>query len=148
MKIDLTRQIDASPEMVWSVITDFACYKEWNPFVIDCDAKLEPGAPISMRVRLGPREISQVETVSSVVEHMLFEYRMKPIKPFLYSYRQHHVTSNGMGGTTYRSYFELNGWLSGLTDLSVGKHLRHGFESMTDALKQRSESLASGSSSG
>jgi len=76
-----------------------------------------------------------------VVEHMLFEYRMKPIKPFLHSCRQHHVTSNGMGGTTYRSHFELNGWLSGLTALSVGKHLRHGFESMTDGVKQRAEFL-------
>ena len=95
-----------------------------------------------MRVRLGPREITQVETVSSVVEHMLFEYCMKPIKPFLHSCRQHHVISNGVGGTSYRSHFELNGWLSGLTDLTVGKHLRYGFESMTDAVKQRSEFLA------
>ena len=90
MKIEFTRDIEASPEVVWSVITDFERYKEWNPFVIDCDAKLEPGAPISMRVRLGPREISQVETVSSVVEHKLFEYGMRPIKPFLHSCRQHH----------------------------------------------------------
>jgi len=148
MKIEFTRDIQASPEMVWSVITDFERYKEWNPFVIDCDAKLEPGAPISMRVRLGPREITQVETVSSVVEHMLFEYRMKPIKPLLHSCRQHHISSNGMGGTTYRSHFELNGWLSGLTALSVGKHLRHGFESMTNALKERSESLESGAARG
>ena len=141
MKIEFTRHIEASPEVVWSVITDFERYKEWNPFVIDCNAKLEPGAPISMRVRLGDREISQVETVSSVVEHMLFEYRMKPIRPFLHSCRQHHISSNGMGGTTYRSHFELNGWLSGLTALSVGKHLRHGFESMTDVVKQRAEFL-------
>jgi len=66
----------------------------------------------------------------------------------LHSCRQHHVTSNGVGGTTYRSHFELKGWLSGLTALSVGKHLRYGFESMTDALKKRSELLESGSSSG
>ena len=142
MRIELTRDIKAPPEVVWSVITDFERYKEWNPFVVDCDAKLEPGAPISMRVRLGPREISQVETVSSVVEHKLFEYRMRPIKPFSHSCRQHHVKSDGIGGTTYRSHFELNGWLSGLTALSIGKHLRFGFESMTDAVQQRAEVLA------
>ena len=142
MRIELTRDIKAPPEVVWSVITDFERYKEWNPFVVDCDAKLEPGAPISMRVRLGPREISQVETVSSVVEHKLYEYRMRPIKPFLHSCRQHLVKSDGIGGTTYRSHFELNGWLSGLTALSIGKHLRYGFESMTDAVQQRAEVLA------
>ena len=142
MRIELTRDIKAPPEVVWSVITDFERYKEWNPFVVDCDAKLKPGAPISMRVRLGPREISQVETVSSVVEHKLFEYRMRPIKPFLHSCRQHHVESDGIGGTIYRSHFELNGWLSGLTALSIGKHLRYGFESMTDAVQQRAEVLA------
>ena len=142
MRIELTRDIKAPPEVVWSVITDFERYKEWNPFVVDCGAKLEPGAPISMRVRLGPREISQVETVSSVVEHKLFEYRMRPIKPLLHSCRQHHVESDGIGGTIYRSHFELNGWLSGLTALSIGKHLRYGFESMTDAVQQRAEVLA------
>ena len=140
--VELEYAIDAPLDVVWRLLTELDSYSQWNPFVVDCDAKLEPGAPISMRVRLGPREISQVETVSSVVEHKLFEYRMRPIKPFLHSCRQHHVKSDGIGGTTYRSHFELNGWLSGLTALSIGKHLRYGFESMTDAVQQRAEVLA------
>ena len=40
MKIEFLREIAAPKELVWQVITDFATYGEWNPFVTACDAEL------------------------------------------------------------------------------------------------------------
>ena len=33
MRIEFMREVEAPKELVWSVITDFEAYAEWNPFV-------------------------------------------------------------------------------------------------------------------
>lgn len=141
MKIEFLREIEAPKETVWQVITDFSAYADWNPFVIRCAAALEPGSPIQMRVVLGGNTRDQTEVVSEVVPNSLFEYRMKPVGPLLYSYRQHEVVSSGEGKTLYRSTFELKGWMSPLVALSMGSSLRDGFQGMTDSLVSRAEAL-------
>ena len=73
MKIEFIREVQAPKELVWSVITDFAAYAEWNPFVLACSSELRAGAPISMTVQLGDRQREQVEFVSKVVAGELFE---------------------------------------------------------------------------
>ena len=141
MKIEFIREIEAPKDVVWSVIADFAAYAEWNPFVVACSSELRVGAPMAMTVRLGDRQREQVEFVSRVVEGELFEYRMKPVGPFLHSYRQHEVASQADGRTLYRSTFELNGWLAPLVGAILSGPLHDGFKGMTDSLVSRSEQL-------
>jgi hypothetical protein len=43
--------------------------------------------------------------------------------------------------TRYRSIFELNGWISPLVGMMLGKALQSGFEGMTDSLVSRAESM-------
>ena len=143
MKIEFIREIEAPKDVVWSVIADFAAYAEWNPFVVACSSELRVGAPMAMTVRLGDRQREQVEFVSRVVEGELFEYRMKPVGPFLHSYRQHEVASQADGQTLYRSTFELNGWLAPLVGAILSGPLHDGFKGMTDSLVSRSEQLVS-----
>jgi uncharacterized protein YndB with AHSA1/START domain len=143
MKIEFIREIEAPKDVVWSVIADFAAYAEWNPFVVACSSELRVGAPMAMTVRLGDRQREQVEFVSRVVEGELFEYRMKPVGPFLHSYRQHEVASQADGRTLYRSTFELNGWLAPLVGAILSGPLHDGFIGMTDSLVSRSEQLVS-----
>jgi uncharacterized protein YndB with AHSA1/START domain len=143
MKIEFIREIEAPKDVVWSVIADFAAYAEWNPFVVACSSELRVGAPMAMTVRLGDRQREQVEFVSRVVEGELFEYRMKPVGPFLHSYRQHEVASQADGRTLYRSTFELNGWLAPLVGAILSGPLHDGFKGMTGSLVSRSEQLVS-----
>ena len=142
LKLVYDHHITAPVNVVWEVITGFSDYGEWNSFTPACDAELQPGAPITMTVKLGRRVIRQTESVSEVVPKSLFEYRMKPLGPFLRSYRQHRITATGPNDTQYQSVFVLYGWLSPIVGALMAKDLRAGFERMSRELKKRAESVA------
>ena len=42
-RIDTEILIQASSERVWAVLTDFAAYPEWNPFIVSLEGKAEWG---------------------------------------------------------------------------------------------------------
>ena len=46
-------EIDASAELIWSILTDFASYSEWNPFVREISG--EPKVGERLEVRLEPQ---------------------------------------------------------------------------------------------
>ena len=37
-------EIDAPPERIWAVVTDFGAYSEWNPFIRRISGGLREGA--------------------------------------------------------------------------------------------------------
>lgn len=45
-------EIDASPEVVWRVLTDTAAYPDWNGFIIEWTGALELGARQSVLLQL------------------------------------------------------------------------------------------------
>ncbi|WP_280357211.1 SRPBCC domain-containing protein [Nocardia otitidiscaviarum] len=141
--IDKSVEIDAPAELVWQVLTDVDRYGEWNPFVLGCETTLEPGSPIDMRVRLiGPRPRTQREFIRSHTPGKEFSYTMKPVPlGTLHSERSHTVTALSAERCRYDSHFALAGWLSPVVTAIMGGALRQGFAGMTDAVKQRAESL-------
>ena len=42
-------EIDASPEVVWDVLTDFESYPDWNPYVTSARGTLREGATLHLR---------------------------------------------------------------------------------------------------
>jgi hypothetical protein len=135
--------IDAAPEVVWEVLTDFPRYAEWNPFVVDCKSTLQPGEPIDLRVKLFTQPQDQREWMTEHVPGRRFAYRMKPFPlGALSSARSHDVESIGAGKTRYRSHFELRGWLVPVVRVVLGARLERGFDGMSNAIKDRAETLA------
>lgn len=45
-------EINASPEQVWQVLTDFERYNEWNPYIVQASATLAAGQDIRMTLKL------------------------------------------------------------------------------------------------
>lgn len=143
--VDDVVEVDAPPEVVWSVLTDFGRYGEWNPFIGRCRAELTVGAPIDMSVRqLLPRPLPMREWIRSVTPGREFGYSMKPLPlGALRSHRAHTVVPLEGGRTRYESHFELDGWLSPLVGLLFGRGFRRGFPGMTTGVQREAERLHS-----
>jgi hypothetical protein len=141
--IDATLDIEAPAELVWSVITDFPRYSEWNPFLRECRTTLKPGDPIDLQVQLfasGPRP--QREWMLTHTPGKEFSYNMKPAPlGALHSRRSHTVTALGPGRSRYQSHFEIAGWLQPLVRGLLGGKLEQGFAGMTAGIKNRAEAL-------
>ena len=43
--------IDASPDQVWAVLSDFDRYPDWNPFIVSATGTLLPGARLALRMQ-------------------------------------------------------------------------------------------------
>ena len=48
--IEHEQEIAASPERVWRVLTDFAAYPAWNPYVLQLTGDLALGATLSLTI--------------------------------------------------------------------------------------------------
>lgn len=140
--IDKTLEINAPPEVVWEVITDFPRYGEWNPFILECKTTLKSGDPIDLKVKLMSVPQPQREWILEHVPGKSFAYQMKPFPGgALSSRRSHEVTDAGGNRTRYHSYFQLKGWMKPLVVGLLGGRLEKGFAGMNAGVKQRAEQL-------
>jgi hypothetical protein len=48
-------EVEASPERVWEILTDFAAYRHWNPFIVEGAGQAVPGGRLELRMRLPGR---------------------------------------------------------------------------------------------
>lgn len=133
--------IDATPETVWGVLTDFENYERWNPLAVQCRTSLVPGEPIDMMVRLGPGPLrKQREWMRTCTPGVEFSYNMKPVPGgALHSLRSQQLTELEDGRTRYTAHFEIRGWLSPVVKALLGKALKHGFDGVAAGLKSQAE---------
>ncbi|HWU31489.1 MAG TPA: SRPBCC domain-containing protein [Marmoricola sp.] len=142
--IDHVVEIDAMPETVWGVLTDFENYEQWNPLAVHCKTSLVPGEPIDMEVQLKPGPLrKQREFVRSCTPGVEFIYEMKPVGGgrVLRSQRAQKLEAIDGGRTRYVAHFEIRGLLSPLVVALLGKDLRRGFDGVAAGLKARAEGL-------
>ena len=52
-----TLDIDAAPERVWSILTDFTHWDDWNPIIRRLRGRLEAGAKVDFVIRFGKRAL-------------------------------------------------------------------------------------------
>lgn len=139
--IDKTVEINAPAEVVWEVITDFASYSEWNPFIVECKSTLKPGDPIDLKVKLFSFAQPQREWVKEFVPGRRFAYTMKAVPLGTLSSQRSHDLMPAGDKTRYQSYFHLDGWLMPVVRAIMGSRIARGFEGMTNGIKTRSEHL-------
>lgn len=139
-----TVEIDAPAEHVWSVVTDFDRYAEWNPFTVRVDAVLELGAPVVLHLPDPSKPGETFETheqISVIAAPHHLQYNTGDSIPGVHAVRDQWVTDLGDGRSSYRT-----------TDVFTGEHAKpvfdmqaqwvtDGFNAIAHALKERAEAL-------
>lgn len=134
-------EINAAAERVWSILTDFARYPEWNPFIRSIQGELVQGARLEVRIQpSGAKGMTFRPSVLAAdagrelrwLGHFLFpgifdgEHRFE-IEPI------------AAGRVRFRQSERFNGILVPLFKGSLDRDIKRGFEEMNRALKARAE---------
>jgi hypothetical protein len=133
-------EIDAPPDKVWEVLTDFGSYREWNPFIREIDGQLRPGA--NLRVHIEPpnrRGTTFKPKVLKVEPNRELRWLGHLLVPGLFD-GEHILSIDPVNST--KSHFRQWEVFKGLLVPALRGMLRdtqRGFEQMNRALKQRVE---------
>ena len=132
--------IAAPPEHVWEVLTDFASYPQWNPFIPALEGEPEVGASLRMRTQ-PPGKRANTLTARVLIAKMPHHLRWQGIflNPRLFEGTHILELSPREGGTHVVNREEFRGVLAPLLLRYLGSNLPTGYEVMNAALKARAE---------
>ncbi len=133
-------EIDAPPERVWAVVTDFAAYPEWNPFIRRVSGELREGARLEVRIEPpGARATTFKPTVRAVEANRELRWLGRLLLPGIID-GEHSLRIEPLEGG--RSRFVQSERLTGVLVRLVKGTLAKtevGFEQMNTALKTQVE---------
>lgn len=136
-------EIEASPERIWEVLSDFGSYPDWNPFIVSI--KGEPKAGTKLEVVMQPKgkkaqtfkpEVTQAEP------GRVFEWLGHLGVKGIFDGRHHFGLEPTDSGTRFTQKEDFTGGLVWLVMKMVGESTEGGFHAMNRALKERAEAGA------
>ena len=140
--LDASTEIDAPAERVWQVVSDFARYPEWNPFIVRAEGEQRPGARLEVTiVAPGVRAVTFKPTVLDLRPGRLIRWNGRLILPGLFDGR-HALSADPLGDG--RARFTTHEEVTGILLPFLGKVMKasqEGFERMAAAVKARAESM-------
>lgn len=133
--------IDASPHTVWTLLTDFGRYSDWNPFIPRAAGPIQEGATIEVQLEPpGGRGMTFRPTLQRVEPPRELRWLGHLFIPNLFD-GEHifELHPNGAGGTRFVQREKFGGWLVPLLWPLLEDSTRRGFEAMNAALKREAE---------
>jgi hypothetical protein len=141
--IETQIEIDAPPDVVWQVLTDFDAYPEWNPALVGMSGDLEVGKTLRFSTDDTPDALTFEPVVREVRpgEHLRWEGQL--LVPGLFDgehFFDLELLPNGGTRLTQSEHFRgitvpfLSGWL--------GDNTHPDFIAMNEALRERAISVA------
>jgi hypothetical protein len=137
-------EIEATPDRVWAVLTGFAAYHDWNPFIVQAAGQPVPGARLELHMRLSGRRPTTIrpEVLEADPAHRL-RWLGRLLLPGLFD-GEHTFTLQpaGPGRTHLTQHEEFRGLLAPLVLKMIAKPTLASFHQMNRALKTRAEQPA------
>ena len=134
-------EIDAPAEQVWEILTDFAAFKSWNPFIVEAEGRAEVGSQLTLRMQpVGGSAMTLRPTVVAVVDRQLLRWSGRFWMPGLFD-ADHAFVLEPLGATRTAlvQREEFRGLLVSLFRRSLDRTTLPAFEAMNAALKDRAE---------
>ena len=137
--IDTNVEIAAPPLRVWDVLTDFARFPEWNPFIVRIEGRPEPGARLRVEIKPpGRSAMAFSPTVLAARAGKELRWRGRLLLPGVFD-GEHAFELAERGDTCiFRQSERFTGLLVPLLGGALAATGR-GFEAMNAALKKRVE---------
>lgn len=134
-------RIQASPAKVWAVLSDYAAYSQWNPFIRSIQGKVATGERI--RVHITPPDAKGMNFKPKVLR---YEHN-KELKwlghlliPGIFDgEHRFEIIDHGDGSSTLVHSEKFTGILVPFLKKMLNNNTRRGFKAMNEALKLRVE---------
>lgn len=133
--------INATPEKVWSILTDFAAYPDWNPFIKSVKGKVKAGKKITVRLeQANGNGMTFQPMVVTFEPNKEFSWLGNLFIPGLFDgAHKFELTDNGNGTTTFRHSEKFNGILVFLFSKMLDTNTLNSFKLMNEQIKLRCE---------
>lgn len=135
--IHTTIDINATPNQVWEILTDFDQYSEWNPFIKKIEGDIAVGN--RFKAEIGTMKFKPV--VLAFEKGKVFEWLGHVLIPGVFFDGQHkfELVDNQDGTTTLNHSEKFKGILVHLMKKKLMTETRADFEALNHALKARVE---------
>jgi hypothetical protein len=132
--------INATKEKVWTLLTDFGNYKNWNPFMVSSTGKAIPGTKL-VNVMKNKETLHTFKPVILKAEENKYLDWLGSLL-FKGIFDGHHyfkIEDLGNGQVRFTQGENFSGILSGMIMKSIGEDTRLNFVKMNNALKELAE---------
>ena len=134
-------RITGTPEQVWSILTDFGKYGQWNPFIREASGEVMVGS--RLRVRIHPPDGSAMVFRPTVKEASVgreLRWLGSLLLPGLFDgEHRFRIEPVGEREVRFRQSEQFRGVLVPMFPSSMYERTRRGFDAMNRALKERVE---------
>lgn len=137
-------EVHGSAEQVWEVLTHFAAYHEWNPFIVQAAGKALPGQTLELHMRpAGRRTTTFRPEVLEADPGRTLRWLGRLLVPGLFD-GEHTFTIQpaGPGRVRLTQHEEFRGLLAAPLLAMIAKPTLVSFHNMNQALKTRVEQPA------
>ena len=137
--------VQATPQRVWEILTNFAAYPAWNPFIPRISGSVAVGSRLDVQLQPpGRRGMRMRPTVLAAAPSRELRWLGHLGVPGLFD-GEHRFRIEPLGTDRVRFIQEerFSGLLAPLVLRFVERSTRQGFEAMNQALKARAEQQSS-----
>ena len=137
--IDTEILIQAVPDKVWQVLTDFAAYPQWNPFIESIEGRPEWGTRLTVRINAGGKRHVFKPVVLQATASTRLRWLGRVGFPGVFDGEHSFELRPEGAGTRLLQTESFQGFLVPLLWKDVEPVTKAGFHAMNAALKARAE---------